>query len=277
MSERSDEKVKILLVDDRPSNLLALKSLLERPDYELVLAQSGDEALRALLRHDFAVILLDVAMPGMDGFETAALIKKRQRTREVPILFVTASVYDMQSIFQGYTVGAVDYLQKPIDPHQVRAKVAVFVALYRQARQIERQAAALRASAERERELLRRRAEDSEAQYRITVEEAPVGIGEADAEGKWRRANPRLTAILGLDAEALVGRPLVEAVDPSERAAVAEVLRRAVTGETVRHAGARFRRSDGEARLIDLTVAPVRAATPGDGVQRLLAVVDDVT
>src|SRR5688572_2074426 len=126
------EPVKILLVDDRPNNLSSLEAVLHRADYDLILARSGQDALALVLRHEFAVILLDVAMPGMDGFETATIIKEREQSKLIPIIFITASVYDMDHIFRGYTVGAVDFLRKPVDPHQVRAKVAVFVELFRQ-------------------------------------------------------------------------------------------------------------------------------------------------
>ncbi|MFN7131702.1 MAG: two-component system response regulator, partial [Myxococcales bacterium] len=130
------EPVNLLLVDDREGNLLALQAVLAAPDYRLITARSGAEALKLVLKHEFAVILLDVAMPGMDGFETAALIKSRPRSARIPIIFVTASIPDVEHIFKGYSVGAVDYLRKPVDLHVVRAKVAVFAELYRQRRQI---------------------------------------------------------------------------------------------------------------------------------------------
>jgi signal transduction histidine kinase len=136
--------VNILLVDDRPTNLMALRALLQRPDYNLVLATSGEAALSEVLRQDFALVVLDVAMPGMDGFQVAATIKGREQSRQIPIIFLTASVYDMEHIFRGYTVGAVDYLRKPLDAHAVRAKVSVFVQLFRQRKEIERQAVRLR-------------------------------------------------------------------------------------------------------------------------------------
>src|SRR5262245_19417734 len=123
------ERVNILLVDDRPSNHTSLEVILRRPDYNLVFAGGGDEALSHVLRTEFAVILLDVAMPGIDGFEAATIIKSREQSRLIPIIFITAAVFDMDHIFRGYDVGAVDYLRKPIDPHEVRAKVAVFVEL----------------------------------------------------------------------------------------------------------------------------------------------------
>jgi CheY-like chemotaxis protein len=135
---------RILMVDDRPENLLALEAILGVFDHELVRASSGDEALKALLTGDFAVILLDVAMPGMDGLETAAHIKRRERTRDVPIIFLTAVHPDAEHAFQGYSAGAVDYVSKPFDPWVLRAKVAVFVDLYHKRRQLQEQASLLR-------------------------------------------------------------------------------------------------------------------------------------
>jgi CheY-like chemotaxis protein len=135
---------RILLVDDRPENLLALEAILSVFDHELVRASSGDEALKALLTQDFAVILLDVSMPEMDGLETAAHIKSRERTRDVPIIFLTAVHPDAEHAFRGYSAGAVDYVSKPFDPWVLRAKVAVFVDLYCKRQQLQEQAALLR-------------------------------------------------------------------------------------------------------------------------------------
>jgi CheY-like chemotaxis protein len=137
-------KVRILLVDDRTENLIALEAILSSLDHELVRAGSGEEALKALLTDDFAVILLDASMPGMDGFETAARIKRRERTRDIPILFLTAYNDEPQHAFRGYEVGAVDYLTKPFDPWILRAKVSVFVELYLKNRQLKEQATMLR-------------------------------------------------------------------------------------------------------------------------------------
>src|SRR5215510_6916598 len=143
--ENGKQKVNILLVDDNPSNLLALETILQAPDRNLVRASSGEEALRFLLDDDAAVILLDVHMPTIGGLETAALIRGRERTRTVPIIFLTAydSAGDSQ-ISQGYSLGAVDYIIKPIDPEALKAKVAVFVELYRKTEQIKQQADLLR-------------------------------------------------------------------------------------------------------------------------------------
>jgi len=143
--EEGKQKVNILLVDDNPSNLLALETILQAPDRNLVRASSGEDALRFLLDDDAAVILLDVHMPSISGLETAALIRGRERTRGVPIIFLTA--YDSAGdshISQGYSLGAVDYIIKPIDPEALKSKVAVFVELYRKTEQIKRQADLLR-------------------------------------------------------------------------------------------------------------------------------------
>ncbi len=139
------EKANILLVDDRPENLVALEAILGSLNQKLVPVRSGDAALKALLSDEFAVILLDVVMPGMDGFETAAHIKRRPRTRDVPIIFLTALNSEPDYAFRSYSAGAVDYIAKPFDPWVLRAKVSVFVDLYMKNRQLSEQAALLRA------------------------------------------------------------------------------------------------------------------------------------
>ncbi len=131
------ETAKVLLVDDRPANLLALESLLEPLGQALVRASSGAEALRELLTGEFAVILLDVQMPGMDGFRTAEYIKMREQTRHVPIIFLSAASPENQLTFRGYETGAVDFLFKPLDPVVLRSKVSVFIDLYNLRRQVQ--------------------------------------------------------------------------------------------------------------------------------------------
>ena len=133
----------VLLVDDRPANLVALEATLAPLGVRMVTAVSGVEALRHLLADEFALVLLDVQMPGMDGFETAAHIKRRERTKDIPIIFLTAINREPQHAFRGYSAGAVDYLAKPFDPWVLRAKVGVFVELYRKNRQLREQAALL--------------------------------------------------------------------------------------------------------------------------------------
>ncbi len=134
------ERAKALLVDDRRDNLLALEAILQGLPVTAVAVQSGEAALKQLLTDDFAVILLDAQMPNMDGFETASHIKRRERTRHVPILFLTAADRDAQLALRGYAVGAVDYLTKPFDPWVLRAKVSIFVELWTKNQQLKAQA-----------------------------------------------------------------------------------------------------------------------------------------
>lgn len=122
---------KVLAVDDRQENLIALEAILQGIQVRITSVTSGDEALKRLLLDDYAVILLDAQMPGMDGFETASHIKQRERTRRIPIVFLTAANYDPHLAFRGYQLGAVDYLAKPLDPWVLRSKVQVFAELWK--------------------------------------------------------------------------------------------------------------------------------------------------
>jgi signal transduction histidine kinase len=144
----ADHPISLLLVDDRPENLLALEAVLEGEGYTFVRATSGDQALKHIMRTDFALILLDVQMPGMTGFDTARIIKEREKTRDIPIIFLSAVGRDERFIYEGYRLGAVDYLTKPFDPGILKAKVAVFAELYRQKLQLQRQATLMKQQAE---------------------------------------------------------------------------------------------------------------------------------
>src|SRR6185503_12589148 len=143
-ANEEEEKVNVLLVDDRADKLLALQAVLHDLNQNVVVAKSGKEALRQLLQTEFAVILLDVSMPGMDGFETAALIRKRAATEHTPIIFVTSLNQSENQISRGYQLGAVDYILSPIVPTVLRSKVAVFVELYKRTEQIKQQGERLR-------------------------------------------------------------------------------------------------------------------------------------
>ena len=134
----TDERASILLVDDMEDNLIALEAVLGSLNEPLVRARSGEEAMKALLRQHFALVLLDVRMPGMDGFETAANIKRLDQTKDVPIIFLTGADDDSGYAFRGYATGAADYLTKPFDPWVLRAKVTVFLDLHRKNLQLER-------------------------------------------------------------------------------------------------------------------------------------------
>jgi signal transduction histidine kinase/DNA-binding response OmpR family regulator len=136
----AEERINILMVDDSPTNLLALESILDAPDRNLVSAVSGDDALRYLLNNEVAVILMDVYMPDLDGLQTAELIRGRDRSRNIPIIFLTADSTGGRHLSRGYSLGAVDYIVKPIEPDILRSKVAVFVELFKKTREVERQA-----------------------------------------------------------------------------------------------------------------------------------------
>jgi len=182
----SEQPIHILLVDDRPENLLALEALLQPLGYHLVKARSGEEALRYVLQYDFAVILLDVQMPNIDGFETAELIRSRELSRSTPIIFLTAVSTSELHIAKGYLAGAVDYLLKPLLPEILLAKVAIFVDLYAKTAEVRQQSQQLQATvgtleheiAERERvEAALRQARDELEQR---VRERTAGLAEAN-------------------------------------------------------------------------------------------------
>ncbi len=149
------EQAKILIVDDLQDNLVALEALVQRDDVRTYKAQSGDAALELLLQHDFALAILDVRMPGMDGFELAEYMRCTEKTRGIPIVFVSAASGETDFAFKGYEKGAVDFLYKPLDHHAVRSKVSVFLDLYRHRQTLKRQVAALETSRNEQDLLLR--------------------------------------------------------------------------------------------------------------------------
>jgi two-component sensor histidine kinase len=134
----ADGPINILIVDDEPKNLVVLESILSHPDYRLVRADSAEQALLALLVDEFALLILDIRMPGVTGIELARIIKERKKTSQVPIIFLTAYYNEDQQVLAGYDAGAVDYLQKPVNPHILRSKVAAFATLYRMQRELSR-------------------------------------------------------------------------------------------------------------------------------------------
>lgn len=232
--ETLPERARVLVVDDDEHNLIAITSVLEEVA-EVVVANSGEEALRQLLKTEFAVILLDVFMPGMDGYETAQIIRSREQTKRVPIVFLSAVNKESQHLMRGYSMGAVDYVFKPVEPVVLRSKVAVFVDLFTMRKEIQRKArqeqalldANLRANAERlraEQEL--RRAEQRQA---AIIESLPIILYLEEVN-----ASPRIpsfvsgnfTALTGFVFEELQRTPdlWVERLHPEDRARVVEAL-----------------------------------------------------
>jgi PAS domain S-box-containing protein len=201
-SER--DRVNILIVDDHHENLVALSAILTQSDYHIVTALSGRQALSALLKEEFALVVLDVMMPEMDGYQLASMMKERERTQEVPIIFLTAIATDVNHIFKGYSVGAVDYLLKPMVPEIVKAKVAVFADLFRSKQRIKQQAEILR-EVERqtqEAKLVFQR-QESEAWYSTTLKSIGDAVIATDIQGIIRFMSPM--------AESLTGWTLVDA------------------------------------------------------------------
>src|SRR5271170_5189005 len=186
------DRVKILLVDDSPENLVSLEATLDGLGQELVLARSGMEALRHLLDHDFAAVLLDVKMPEMDGFQTAELIRARRRSRHTPILFLTAYKSD-EHLFRGYDLGAVDFLFKPIVPEILRSKVGVFVELSRNTALLERQTEVLG---------------KAELKFRSLLEAAPDAMIISSEDGRINLVNSQVKAMFGFPREELIGKDI---------------------------------------------------------------------
>ena len=205
------ERVNILLVDDRMENLLALEAILEPLGENLVRAHSGDEALKCLLTDEYAAILLDVQMPGLNGFETAELIKSRERTRYVPIIFLTAISKEDEYVFRGYSVGAVDYMSKPFQPDVLRSKVAVFVDLYRKQGQLKRQERLLREAAIREVELEHRaQLLTQEARLSQILGTAMDAILVLEADRRITLFNTAAEGMFGRASRAVIGHDVTE-------------------------------------------------------------------
>ncbi|MDP4159322.1 MAG: PAS domain S-box protein [Bacillota bacterium] len=204
--------MKILIVDDRRENLLALEAVLKSPDYHLIFANSGEEALKCLLKDDFAVILLDIQMPGMDGFETASLIRARKRNEDTPIIFITAIYQSTENITQGYSLGAVDYLFKPFNPETLKLKIEAFVKIHHHRKRIKLQNELLLQRAvelERMNDNLKHTTSElrkAEALARVFGETCTDALLTLDIAGQILNANPAVTEKFGYGFEELVGQ-----------------------------------------------------------------------
>ena len=219
MAPSATETVDILIVDDRPENLLALEAILEPLHQHLVRASSGEEALRRLLERDFALILLDVQMPRMNGFETARLIKSRERTKYIPIIFLTAISKEEAYVYEGYSVGAVDYLFKPFQPEILRSKVAAFVDLYVRQRNVAAKEALVREGERREMELRHmRELWESQARFREVVTSALDAIILFDEHEKITLFNSAAERMFHCASSEAVGEPLARFFTEDERA-----------------------------------------------------------
>jgi PAS domain S-box-containing protein len=237
----TEDPVDILIVDDRPENLLALEAILEPLGQRLIRAHSGEEALRQLLLREFAVILLDVQMPHMNGFEAARLIKARERTRFTPIIFLTAISKEEEYVFRGYSVGAVDYLFKPFQPDILRSKVSVFVDLYLKQRQLKQQEQLLREGERRELELRHmRELWESESRFSDIVRSAMDAIILFDDDGTISTMNAAAERMFGAASGEVVGTNIRRFIPDDEEG---ETLERVVGNVSARPRGIVERRS----------------------------------
>jgi PAS domain S-box-containing protein len=254
--------IEILLVDDTPDKLLALEAALGDMGQTIVKAESGSEALRLVLRREFAVILLDINMPGMDGFETAALIRQRKSSAHTPIIFITSfSTADVE-VYRGYSLGAVDYLFTPVTPEVLRSKVAVFVELARKNREIQLQAEALRRIEE---ERMQRKLDETNARlewetrrnhfFRLSIELLAI----SSYDGIFTQTNPTWAKTLGYADEELHGHPLQDFIHPEDVDATNETIGNILKAETSLYFENRFRAKDGSYHWLGWTIAPFAA------------------
>jgi PAS domain S-box-containing protein len=232
----SETPINILIIDDEPRNLTVLEAILNDPGYKLVRAETAEQALLALLADEFALLLLDIRMPGVTGFELAQMIKARRKSANVPIIFLTAYYYEDQHIIEGYQTGAVDYVNKPPNPAILRSKVAIFAELYRKQRKLEEVNRVLAA----------------------VVDSSDDAILSKDLNGVIATFNRGAERLFGYKAEEVVGRPITILIPPDRQHEEPDILARIRRGERVEHYETVRRRKDGTLVDISLTVSPVR-------------------
>jgi len=244
----------ILVVDDQPESLVALRTVLEPLGREVVTAPSGEEALKRLLHDDFSVIVMDVRMPGLDGFQTVELIKRRERHEDTAVVFLTAGDADAEQVTRGYSAGAVDYMLKPVDPDMLRSKVAMLL-------ELQQKSAELRASEER---------------FRAAFEGAPIGMGLSTVNGRWLEVNDALCELLGRSRGQLLRQPLWDLVDPADREHERDAVRRLLNDRPLfDQSEKRFMRPDGE--VVNAMVSVSLTADSHDRPQGYIWQVVDVT
>jgi PAS domain S-box-containing protein len=257
-----DDSIAILMVDDTPDKLLALEAALSDLGETIVKAESGSEALRLVLKRDFAVILLDINMPAMDGFETASLIRQRKSSAHTPIIFITSfSTADVE-VYKGYSLGAVDYLFTPVTPEVLKSKVTVFVELAKKNREIQRQAEALRRVEE---ERMQRKLDETNARlewetrrnhfFRLSIELLAI----SNYEGVFTQTNPTWQKTLGYAESELHGHALQAFIHPEDLDATNETIGNILKAESSLYFENRFRAKDGSYRWLGWTIAPFAA------------------
>jgi PAS domain S-box-containing protein len=242
------------VVDDQPESLVALRTVLEPLGREVITAPSGEDALKRLLHDDFSVIVMDVRMPGLSGFETVELIKRRERHEDTAVIFLTAGDADAEHVTRGYSAGAVDYMLKPVDPDMLRSKVAMLL-------ELQQKSAELRASEER---------------FRAAFEGAPIGMGLSTVSGRWLEVNEALCDLLGRSQTQLLRQPLWDLVHPSDREHERDAVRRLLRDRPLfDQSEKRFMRPDGD--VVHAVVSVSLTADSHDRPQGYIWQVVDVT
>ena len=259
---REDRRINILLVDDTPENLIALEAVLSDLGQNLVKARSGEEALRLLLRQEFAVILLDVNMPGLNGFETAELIRQRKSTEHIPIIFVSAISTSDTHLFKGYALGAVDYIFTPVIPDVLRSKVAVFVDLLKKTEEAKHQAEQLRLIEEREHQRklnqAARRIELQTKQNRFFTLSVDL-LAITGPDGLLKELNPAWSRVLGYPETKLKEVPFWDWIPAEEREEMKALMVQAAREQSPASLETRFLCSNGQHRWLSWTIAPYGA------------------
>lgn len=248
-------KANILVVNDRREQLVALGTVLDNLQENIVMVQSGEAALRRLLHQEFAVVLLDVHMPGMDGFETAALIRQRKSSRHTPIIFVTAYGQEDTQVARSYSLGAVDFIQTPIVPEILRAKVRVFVELYHKS-----EALRLITEAEHQRQLDKAQEKlEAETKRNLFFVLALDLLAVVGFDGYFKQTNPAWEKTLGFSAEELQAKAFHEFAHPDDRASIQAQLQKLKSGTAITYFENRFRCKDSHCKWLGWTATPLAA------------------
>ncbi len=258
-----NRKVNILVVDDRPEGVMAVQAVLTDPSYNVVPASSGSEALRALLHNDFAVILMDVQMPIMNGFETAEVIKTREKSRDIPIVFMSAINQDEAYVYQGYGVGAVDYIMKPFDPFILKSKVAIFVEMFKKNKLIQEQAQKLyEAEVKTYAQALDKLEIKSLRRYQYLADALPQIVFRLQPEGAYEYFNKVWFEYTGQDVTVATGHGWKNAIHPDDSEKLFQLFQQHSPTDQVIDSECRIRRHDGSYRWHLLRIEPERYEHP---------------
>jgi PAS domain S-box-containing protein len=258
-----NRQVNILVVDDRPEGIMAVQAVLTDPSYNVIPASSGNEALKALLHNDFAVILMDVQMPIMNGFETAEVIKTREKSRDIPIVFMSAINQDEAYVYQGYGVGAVDYIMKPFDPFILKSKVAIFVEMFKKNKLIQEQAQKLyEAEVKTYAQALDKLEIKSLRRYQYLADAIPQIVFRLLPEGQYEYFNKVWFEYTGQNITVATGSGWKEAIHPMDGEKLFETFQSHAIDSAVIDFECRIRRYDGEYRWHLIRIEPERYEHP---------------